>query len=86
MRNIVQKLTINVKSLDVVSGIQNQDCGMVGADESTELMFRITEDKIKKRCYGTNFIQTFVFTIYSFNSSYKFFPVFAENYVKFGCN
>ena len=37
MTNIVQKLTINGKSIDGVLGIRTWDCIMVGEDESTEL-------------------------------------------------
>ena len=37
MTNIVQKLTINCKSVDGVLGIRTRDRWMVGIDESTEL-------------------------------------------------
>ena len=37
MTNIVQKLTINGKSIDGELGIRTWDCIMVGEDESTEL-------------------------------------------------
>ena len=49
MTNIAQNGTINWISIDGVHGIQNEDCRMVGADESTvlwqppnELNFNIT--------------------------------------------